>query len=107
MPRPIAMALVMTIAVAGRAWGVTAGTIDRLVDELAAQAHASGAGGDVGVVARGGPPKLVAEIAALLRGRLEKSGFRSAQGLAVGEPAAAARAGIDVIVELEVALSRE
>jgi hypothetical protein len=88
--------------------------VDRLATGLAAELRAAAAGEhrapaslDVAIVARGRWPKLCADVAALARTRLTDAGFRSAVVLPALDVAAAQKSGIDLVVELEVALGKE
>jgi hypothetical protein len=105
--RSLSLSLSITISITLSLSPAWARTVDRIADDLAEQAKAAGARGDVGVVVRGGTPKFASEIAALLKTRLEGRGFRSAQGLASSDLAAAARAGIDLVVELEASVTKD
>ncbi len=74
-----------------------------MVDEARA-ASGSPAGLDVAVVVGGAPAKLRDDLAALVAGAAESAGFRSARQLATRNDAAAIRAGIDLVIDLEVVL---
>ncbi|MSP61816.1 MAG: hypothetical protein EXR72_16075 [Myxococcales bacterium] len=106
---PIACALAL-LAAAAHSYGGS-GTVDGLARALAEQVRAAAGGPvgaiDVAVAGQGAPPRLLGEIVALTRSRIEAAGFRSARVVPSVDLAAARLSGIDLVVEIEVAIGRE
>lgn len=105
----MALSLVLLSSEKGRAEG--AGVVDRialgLVRDLRAAVTDPPASIDVAVVVNGEPKRFAADVGALVASALERAGFRSARVLDRRDDAAARQAGIDLLVEIDAALSRE